>query len=178
MAHQRKEIRHAIAELLIAAGTAAGSRVSRTRVDAHKRSELPAISVYALSESSQADGSAPRELARDARVEIVGWVQHTEAVPADDAMDDLAEQIETAMDADRFVGGLAADTELTGTEIQIRAEEGKSSPLVGQVTLAYAVTYRTSPTPPADLADFERAKVTHRIVGTGDNNAATEEFDV
>lgn len=178
MAHQRKLIRQAVVQLLANAATAAGSRVMGTRVDAHKRSELPAISVYTLSEASEPNATAPREITRDVQIEIAGWVAHSEATPADDAMDDLAEEIEAAMDGDRFLGALAADSLLVSTEMQIRAEEGKSSPLVGLVTLTYSVTYRTAPAAPALPDDFLAVKATHQIVGAAANNAATEEFEV
>jgi hypothetical protein len=179
MAHPRKLIRHATVAALTGA-TAAGARVQGTRVDPMRPGRLPAISVYTLRELVDEDSavSTPLELVRDVKVEIAGWVAHSEAVPVDDAMDDLAEQIEAAMDANRNLGGTAADSFLESTELQVRAEDGKSDPLVGIVTLTYSVTYRTSPAAPDDLEDFLRVGAEHRIVGAVAANAANDRFTV
>src|SRR6185312_6120986 len=106
MAHQRKLIRKAVAALLVAANTAAGARVASTLVDATKQSELPKVVVFTSSEDLDEElsaKSAPRELTRQLELQIVGLVAHSTAVPADDAVDNLAEQIEAAMDADRYI---------------------------------------------------------------------------
>lgn len=182
MAHPRKLIRHAIVAQLIAASTAAGARVTGTRVEPHNRKTgLPAISVYTLREPVDQDQSAqtsPRELTRDVKVEIVGWVAHSDALPVDDAMDDLAEQIEAAMDGDPYLGGEAADSILEETVMQVVEDNGSSDPLVGVVALTYSVTYRTSPAAPADLADFLSVDAKHRIVGAVEENQARDQFVV
>lgn len=180
MAHPRKLIRQAVVAQL-AGATAAGARVQGTRVEPHRKSQLPAISVYTLREPVDLDasaGTAPRELTRDVKVEIVGWVAHSDANPVDDAMDDLAEQIEAAMDADPYLGGKAGDSVLEETVMQVLEDDGRSDPLIGIVTLTYSVTYRTSPAAPDDLDDFNRVGATHQIVGAGDDNAAHDEFVV
>lgn len=152
MAHQRKLIRHAVVEQLIAANTAAGARVLGTRVEPTKKSQLPTISVYTLGEETDmelSEQSAPRELTRDLVLEIAAWVAHSDTYPADDAMDDIAEQIEASMDADRYIGvppaNTAAESILTGCVMTVLEEDGKSDPLLGLVTLTYKVTYRTRP---------------------------------
>lgn len=172
MAHQRKLIRHAVVALLASAGTAAGDRVSATRVEPHKRSQLPAISVYTLRDVVDREASertAPRELTREAKVEITGWVAHSDAVPVDDAMDDLAEQIEAAMGANINLEDAngehpqAADSILEETVMQVLEEDG-NDPIIGVVTLTYAVKFRTSPAAPV-LDDFRTAEVTHQLEG-------------
>lgn len=181
MAHPRKLIRHAIVAQLIAANTAAGARVTGTRVEPHKRGGLPAISVYTLREPVDAAASAdtaPREITRDVKVEIVGWVAHSDALPVDDAMDDLAEQIEAAMDVDPNLTGTAADSLLEETVMQVLEDNGGSDPMVGVVTLTYSVTYRTSPDAPADLDDFLSVDAKHRIVGAVEENQARDQFVV
>ncbi|MGN6105198.1 MAG: hypothetical protein ACTHU0_08845, partial [Kofleriaceae bacterium] len=118
MAHPRKLIRHAVVAQLVGA-TAAGARVQATRVEPLRKGKLPTISVYTLHEPIDQDASAatnPRELTRTVKVEIAGWVAHSDALPVDDAMDDLAEQIEAAMDADPYLGGKAGDSILEETE--------------------------------------------------------------
>lgn len=178
MAHQRKLVRQAVVALL-ANTTAAGARVQATRIDPWKK-QLPAISVYTLSEESapEAELSAPRELLRIVKVEIAGFVAHTEAVPVDDAMDNLAEQIEAVMDADRYLGGAAGESVLERTEMQVREEDGRSDPLVGIVTLTYAVEYRTEATV-GPLDDFITVHTDHEVVSAvTDTPPASDRFTV
>lgn len=178
MAHPRKTIRQAVVALLVSASTGAGGRVHATRVEPLKR-ELPAISVYILSETVDADasaGTAPREITRNAKVEITGFVAHTTAIPVDDAMDNLAEEIEAAMDVDPYLGGAAGDSILEGTEMEVIEDDGRSDPLVGVVTLTYSVTYRTSPEPPTDADDFLRADVVHQLVGGAEDTEPAEDM--
>ncbi len=160
MAHPRKLIRYAVAALLTNA-TAAGARVKRTREQPNRKSRLPAIGVYTLTEpvrDTSAD-TAPRELTRDVKVMIEAWVEDTEALPFDDAMDDIAEQIETAMDANRYLDGAAGESILENTDL---AFDSQGDPILGCVTLTYSVTYRTQPSTSA-LEDFLRAKATYQL---------------
>jgi hypothetical protein len=147
MAHQRKLIRQAVVALLTSANTDAGTRVKSTRVDPHKRTQLPAIGVYTLDETtdSQSAGFAPIELTRHLQLEITAWVEHSDEVPLDDSMDDIAEQIENAMASDYYLSGTVADQMLESTMMQVVEDDGRSDPLIGIVVLTYAITYRTYP---------------------------------
>lgn len=168
MAHQRELIRHAVVTLLTGANTAAGSRVVGTRVEPHQQRLLPAISVYTLSESVDQDSAlrSPIELTRELKLEITAWVAHADAFPVDDAMDDLAEQIEAAMASDYYIAGTVADQILESTEMQVVEDDGRSDPLVGIVTLTYAITYRTVP---ADMGvgldDFLTVNAQQKVIG-------------
>lgn len=148
---------------LLTNATAAGARVEGTRVDPNRKTQLPAIGVYTLSETVNAELSAntsPRELTREPKVMIECAVRGTDAVPVDDAMDDIAEQVEAAMDADRYLGGNVAESTLESTEMAVE----RNDPRAGFITLTYAVTYRTTPAV-GTLDDFLRSKATHQIVG-------------
>lgn len=166
--HQRKVIRDVVVGLLLGR-TAAELRVLASRVVPYRKNELPAISVYTLDETVDGDSAstAPRELTRDLKLEIAGWVAHIPDGPlVDDAMDALALEIETAMDADPFLAGAVGDSILEGTTMAIR---GEGDALMGIVTLTYAVTYRTlAPEPPAldSLDDFLTADTLYRPPGT------------
>lgn len=176
MAHPRKLIRHAVAALLLGK-TAAGDRVTRTRVEPNKKHELPAISVYTPNEPVTEGGtSAPRELTRELKVEITAWAAHTAASPADDALDDLAEQIEAAMDAERYIDNLVADSVLEDTEFTM-LNEGGADPLTGAITLTYSVTYRTQPAD-GESAEFLHAGVTTQVAGADDDNVASDLINV
>lgn len=174
MAHPRTQIRQATIAALDGA-TAAGARVHDTRVDPFRKGDLPALSVYTLSESSdKASGGLDREV----QLEIAGWVSGADAAAVARAMDDLAVQIEDAMAADAGLRGTASDSVLTGTEPQIRAEDGKSDPLVGIITLTYTVTYQTTLGLTVAVDDFLRVNATHRPVGAVEANQASDSFAV
>jgi hypothetical protein len=178
--HQRRIIRDAIAAQLIGK-TAAGPRVTRARVDPHQRRHLPALSVYTPSESVDPDSTTrrPRELTRELAVEIVGWAVHSEAYPATDALDDLAEQVEAVIDLDPYLGGAAGlgGAVLQSTDVKIEGEEN-SDLLVGVIVLTYTVPYTTSPPPAAELAEFLRAGVTTVVDGATVDNSPTDVIQV
>lgn len=176
MAHQRELIRYAAIAALTGA-TAAGARVYNTRVDPHRKGALPALSVYTLGEESADTGSAPRELARATRMEVAGWVAGVDSGEVADAMDALAVEIEAAMDADPYLGGAASDSVLEGTTIEIREDDGRSSPLIGIITLTYSVSYYTSPTA-RELDDFLRAGVVHKFNDISEDDAPRDSFYV
>ena len=169
MAHPRKLIRQTVTALLANAGTVAGARVRSTRVDPHKRSQLPAISVYTLGETTEGDSAqtAPIELTRNLKLEIAAWVAHSDELSVDDAMDDVAEEIEAAMASDYYLVDTVAAQMLESCAMQLVEEDGRSDPLVGIVILTYAITYRTypleagaTPTP-----DFVTVDATQTLVG-------------
>jgi hypothetical protein len=105
VAHPRELIRKAVVAILVAANTAAASRVRATRIEPNKKSQLPALAVYTMSEEVNKDNELfePRELERMLKLEIVGWVAHADSNPADEQMDALAAQVEAAMDANRYL---------------------------------------------------------------------------
>jgi hypothetical protein len=164
MAHPRTLVREAVVAALMNA-TAAGQRVTDTKVEPLKKGEMPAISVYTPSEPVRTDSedTAPRELTRDVKVEIIGWVVHHASHPVARAMDDLALDIEIVMDANRYLDGAAGESILEDTTMEV-LEQDRADPLIGVVMLTYSVTYRTQPSPTA-LDDFLRAKATHQVVG-------------
>ena len=92
-----------------------------------------------------------------------------------DAVDDLTEQVEAVMDANRFLDGEAGDTVLEDTEIQVHDDRG--DPLIAVATLTYVVTYRTTPGVTA-TDDFLVADTTTQIGGAGDDNTARDQVNV
>jgi hypothetical protein len=179
MAHPRKLVRNAVVTMLTDA-TAAGKRVDSSRVDPHKKSQLPAISVYTLHDEVDEEataGNAPRERTHKLELQIQGYVDVSDTV-ADD-MDDLAEQIEAVMEGDPYLDGTAGESMLTGTAMQVREPEGRNDPLVGVVTLVYSVTYRKSPAVNAALDDFVTVDAKHQLVGgVADTVPAEDTFTV
>ena len=162
MPHPRTIIRHAVATLLRGANTAAGARVFTTRVDPYRRPELPALAVYTLDESSEViEGSSPRELKRTLQLAVEAEVAMAKNV--DDVLDDLALQIELALHQDPTWGGVAEDSNLDSTEIQVLGEQDKQ---VGVVRMVYQVTYLSNvPATPPELPDFLRASIDYDASG-------------
>lgn len=177
MAHQRKLIRDAVVAMLVAANTAAADRVTGSRVDPLEPSELPTLSVYTLSEDVDSNSvtNAPRRLDRHLKLEIAGWVAHSDQVSVDDAMDALAEQIEAAMDSDRYLRSTCGESILESCEMSIVEEDGRSDPLVGVVTLTYAVTYRTWPATAATPDDFNTVDSTQKPAGGANDTPVVED---
>jgi hypothetical protein len=182
MPHQRKVIRDAVVALLKAANTVAGSRVYPNRFTALTNVKLPALLVYTLSEDvdpGSADTS-PRELTRALELQIHAVVGVEEA--PDDALDALALQVETAMHADRFLGGAIGGKGLLLTSTEIVADiEGDR--YTATAALFYALEYQTlapEPLTDAQLDDFETAHVTHKVAGAAmpDADDAEDEFTV
>lgn len=163
MAHPRTDIRRAVAAQL-AGNTSAGERVYRSRILPWEAVELPALAVYTLEESVDTEASAataPRELERSYRVAIEGGVMAAEDV--DDAVDTLAQEVETAMHADCYLAGSAADSILESTDVELAAEGER---IVGHVRLTYLVTYRTyAPAQVDGLGDFTTADVRTNLGG-------------
>jgi hypothetical protein len=155
MAHPGKLIEQGLVSLLVAANTAAADRVHRDRVDPFKKGGIPAIALYMPDEETDLNVSqdtAPRELTRDADVELQAFVRGVDAEAVSDAMWDIQEQIEDALDADQYIAGAAVDSILKKSSREIIETDGKSDPLVGVVTMTYMITFRTSPKL-ADLVD-------------------------
>lgn len=176
MPHPRALARKAVVARLMNA-TSAGTRVFNTRIDAYKKTEIPAISVYTPSEAVDGDseGREPRELKRELVVEIAGCVPHSAGHHVADAMDAMSLEIETAMDVDRGLDGTAGECILESTEMDVLKD---ADPVVGVVLLTYRVTYRTEPAA-LTLDDFLRMKATNQIVGGVDDTVpAIDEFTV
>lgn len=179
--HQRKIIRDAVVALLLG-HTTADERVHASRDIPLRRNELPAVLVYTTEEPVESDSAttAPRELTRRLRLEIAGIVAPEPGERVDDALDALALEIETAMDADPFLGGACGDSILENTTISLRPD-GETN--MGVVALSYRVTYRTLAPDTTDsdaaLGDFLRAGVTYQPPGTpSDANTPNDVFDV
>lgn len=166
--HERQQLREAIVAQLkgpLNNRTAAGARVTKSRRPPQTTDALPAISVYSVDEpvSEASASTAPRELTRQVKVEIVGWVLYVTGSPVDDALDALALQIETAMDLDPNLNGCAFDSLLESTAL---GEDLSGDRGMGAVSMVFACTYKTETRNPLPTADFALAGVTTNLGGT------------
>lgn len=181
MAHQGKLIEQALVAQLIAAGTIAGARVHRDRVDPFKKGHLPAIALYIFDEETDLDaseGTAPRELTRQADVELQLFVGGQDAEDVSDAMWDFQEQIEASLTVDPYITSTAADSMLKRASREIFEGDGKSDPIIGVVTMVYTVTFQTSLVD-AVLDDFITVHAdTDLVGGVADTALTTDEYTV
>jgi len=164
MAHQRKLIRDAIVAALVGE-TVAEDRVRSTRLTPWRKGGLPAISVYAVDEDVDPAKSdaAPRKLHRVVNMTIEGVLAETNEDQLDDALDALAEEIEVAMDADPYLGGVAADSMLLRTDLGTATLGERPH---GAVQLIYAVTFQTNVPEDGATEDLETASIKHDLGGT------------
>jgi hypothetical protein len=164
MAHQRQLIREAVKAQLLGK-TAAGARVFESRMAPWRTVELPAISVYTLDETVDPDSqaTAPRELTRTLRLQVLGVVQLKDDV--DDRLDALALEVERALDADPNFSGTAFDSILQSVQLAIDTQGDRP---VGELQMIYSVTYHTDAPAAADvpLGDFSKAHVVTDLGGT------------
>lgn len=155
--HPRRIIREKVASLLALGATAAGSRVWPSRGRPWLASKVPAIGVYTVEEESPTSDTSPRSYARTVTVLVE---LHLDAMDdrLDDAMDDLAKQVEDILLADPTWGGVADDSALMSTTMGFDAKGEKER---GMVLMVWEADYTTRPqeADPATLDDFVTAHV-------------------
>lgn len=181
--HPRKIIRDAVVAALVST-TSAGTRVKATRVEpmgaqpsANRGSGLPALAIYTPEDQVDADAAMykPRELWHRLTLKVTAWVTDTAAVPVDDAMDAIAEQIEAAMNADAYFGGACGGdvgSILSSTETGV-LDDG--DPLIGVITLTYRCEYADNQAPATGLADYLRTHTTTQV--DGPDNVVEDQFN-
>lgn len=180
MAHQRKLIRKKFKDVLTAANTAAGVRVYASRTVAWRPRDLPAIAVYTMSESvdPESANTSPRYLQRNVQIAVEAAVmggtgdnQPVGTTDIDDKMDDLAEEIERAINADETLGGLLGDCILTQTDVEMYEENEKH---IGVIRLTWSGRYEEQTPKPEDveLDDFLQADIRYKL---GDDQEEDDE---
>ena len=138
MAHVRKTIREYFGTQLTGL-TTTGSNVFESRVYPMQAAKLPAIIIYTTSEESNEDAFGTKRMQnRLVDVNVEGYVRAISNF--DDTLDQIAVEVEEAILDDPKLGGLAVNTELTGTEATY---SGDSEQPVGTIRLTFQVQYRT-----------------------------------
>lgn len=141
--HERQAIRAAMVALL-KGNTDADQRVFQSRQSPVRDHELPAICLYTDSEVTEPASfkTAPRELERVLTVAIDAYIAapNNDADQLDDALDAMAVQIETALDADPDFDGSVFWSGLAATEFAV-ALEGKRP--IGVLHLEYTCVYHS-----------------------------------
>ncbi len=139
--HVRKQIRKAAAAALIGLATT-GSRVYESRVYPLNRAKLPGLLVFTTTEDSGHDDSAmgDMELMRDVALQVHGVVRISENL--EDEMDDIALEVERALDDLGTMDGLVKIYHGIQGTISTLAGEEVSKPH-GAIALEFLYTYRT-----------------------------------
>lgn len=149
MAHVRAQIRAAVA----AAVTGLPSTADRVYVGRSTRplgaDHPPSLLIYARSEQSRRDTHGPNPiLAREALVIVEGRVSEASAAAAEEALDEIAAEVESAL-ALNALGGEVYGVDLLSTEIAVTAE-GESH--IGAIALTWRYRYRTPERQPDAVA--------------------------
>lgn len=175
--HERQAIREAVIAQIKAAGTAAGMRVTKSRMTPVRKAELPAISVYTDDEEIDSDSldTAPRELTRTVQVAVDSWVKVPAGGQVDDAFDDIALQVETAMDGDIYLATTAYTSILASTEFGIK-DDGDQP--MGCVHMLYTVVYKTDLRVQPVEDSFDTADVKFVNLGKGVIDADNQAEDL
>ena len=147
MAHVRKQIRDKVASILKSNVGLVKRRVYTTRVHPLNDTNLPAISVYTGSETSQRMNLGVTDVIRELALEIDVYVRETSKF--DDDVDAIAVQVEEAMAGNFTLDGLAKFVVLTSTQIQF---DGDADQILGIAKLTYSIRYVTA------INDVETAK--------------------
>jgi hypothetical protein len=137
MAHQRKLIRARLKTILTGL-ILTGANVFASRTYPFNKAKLPGLLIYTDEETSET-GAMQRSLDRIVNAKIVGYVKSTSGV-IDDALDDIAEEVEAAIEADPKLNGLAIFTVLESSTMEFDDESDKP---VGIITMTYQIHYRT-----------------------------------
>lgn len=148
MAHVREQIRNAAVSALTGLPTT-GVRVFKSRKYPLQEQELPGLLVYTMAEESETAALGyPRMINRKLVLRVLGIAKQNASL--DDTLDDIAEEVETALASDRTFGGLVTDNQLMATEMNLQTinDEEISDKPIGIIAMDWTVLYRTLETTP------------------------------
>jgi len=147
MAHVRKQIRDRVAEKIKSDVSLVKRNVFTTRVHPLNDTNLPAISVYTGSETSERMNAGVTDIIRELTLDVDIYVRETSKF--DDDVDAIAVQVEDSLGGDLTINGLAKFSVLQSTEIQF---DGEADQILGIAKLTYSIRYVTA------IGDVETAK--------------------
>jgi hypothetical protein len=165
LAHERQLLRDAVVAQLIGptpyVRTAAGPRVFRTRNGPVRETDLPCLCVFVSSETVDASNQwAPL---RTGTLTIEAYVKAAPTADLDAALDDLALQVETAMDLDPYLASSARTSALAKTTLETSMLGAQP---MGRAALEYTCDYETPFRGPPAADDFHTADIRTSLGGT------------
>lgn len=138
MSHLRKQIRDKIITLVTGLATT-GANVFNSRSYPLQSSELPGLCVYTKSEETDdEEGKLDIFDDRSLNVSIQAYDRVSDGLP--DTLDDIAEEVETAILANEFLDDLAVQTDVIGFTTDF-VSDGENR--FGMMELTVRVRYRT-----------------------------------
>lgn len=132
---RRHQIREAL-RIMLEGQTDAGDKVYSNRVSSFWRGELPCVSIYMRDEEATPREMAAKSYIRKGNISIEIHAEAKEDL--DLKLDQIADQVETVIQADPSLGGNVLGSILTGTEIEL--SEQATTP-IGVLVLSYQITY-------------------------------------
>lgn len=151
----RKQIRHEVSDLLLSANTDVGAKVYPSRARSLWATEQPCICVYTLNDQAELMEQTPPRYKRtlDVAIEIIVAMDDD----YDDAVDDIAEQVEQVLLQNNELPTTGATIKLAGTEITLRAEGDKvHASAIVRASAEYEQEFTVADD---DLDDFLKADV-------------------
>lgn len=144
--HIRTQIRNYIVNLLDG-NTAAGANVFPSRIYPLQNDNLPGICVYTPNEAiDDEEGKIARIQHRNQSIVIE--CREKINTDMDEALDDLTEDVEQIIFADRFLGGLLCAMDLLETETEISDDAEKPVGIASMTFAAQAMTDEGAPQTP------------------------------
>lgn len=141
MAHGRNQVRTAVAVALTGL-TTTGANVFQFRVYPHESTAMPSLNIRAGDEEvDEVDG-----LTRTVQIFVEGRIKATSNLA--DTLDTISEEVETALAADRTLGGVSIHIIEPGTTTEI--EDGAEQP-VGMITMVFPIMYRIAMEAPGTI---------------------------
>jgi hypothetical protein len=138
MPHMRSRIREKVRAVLVAASTAAGSRVYKAKRRSWVSKELPGIAVYTDAETSE---TSAKDRLQTRTVDLVLDVAAYETDDIEDELDEMVSEVEVAMAADLTLAGLAWDLRLVSTDSDASTDGERP---VGVRRIRFSVIYQTA----------------------------------
>lgn len=137
--HLRKQVRSAIKALIIAANTAAGTRVEAGRIyPLATDGPWPRVTIASFGEQIQAasmgGGLGQRQYQRTYRVNVVAHAK--DLLDVESVLDDVGRAVEIAIAADATLGGTCVFFQLSATRTELSPEAEEPS---GSLTMTYDV---------------------------------------
>lgn len=136
MTHPRQDIRTTIAGLLEDAEIVPAGQVYSDRGLVTQVEDLPVINVTTGDEESSPRDLSTKPLRRTLTINVEGKLTTALAENVDDALDSMAEDIETALNAEEFWGELEGKLVRTSSSV----DNGGDRP-VGTLTMIYTLRY-------------------------------------
>lgn len=138
MAHVRQQVRDAVATALTGLSIT-GSNVFVSRTTPLTSGELPALEIYTLKEPVRTI-SRERTQMRDLEVLVDACVDSSSST-ADDDLDDICSEVETALGASVTIGSVVVEAVLAETTIELKSE---ADPNVAIARMKFIFTVQTA----------------------------------